>query len=184
MNPWESFFLQESSLAGWFGRLPVRGAGPGFQSSCRPARGPSPDQVYYVSWGTVRGIVLDEDERTIALRTLQQYGDGDCWAIDAAVVLPEQVDILIHSRRSQGGRCDTLELGSILQRVLTQTARRIGQVRGYWGPVWQEGHLERLVRDDEELRERWRLIRDQPVRRLLAAAPEDYAWFYQRTIWR
>jgi hypothetical protein len=180
MNPWESFFLQESPLAGWFGGLPVRGTG----SEVPGQRCSAPGRIYYVSWGTMRGIALTEDERTIALRTLQQYGDDDSWAIDAAVVLPEQIDVLIHSRRSQGGRCDTLELGSILQRVLTLTARRIGQVRGHWGPVWQEGHLERLVLDDEELRERWRLIRDHPVRRLLAASPEEYAWFYQRTVWR
>lgn len=180
MNPRDFFFLERSALADWFGGQPQCGAGPGAQGPRRPA----PGRMYYVSWGTLRGIALTEDERTIALRTLQQYGDDDSWSIDAAVVLPEQIDVLLHSKRSQGGRCDTLELGSIIQHVLTLTARRICQMRGHWGPVWQEGHLERLVRDDEELREHWRLIRDHPVRRLLAAAPEDYAWFYQRTVWR
>jgi REP element-mobilizing transposase RayT len=138
-----------------------------------------PGRVYFITWRCRKGQNLSLEERTITLETIR-YWAGTKWTLYAAVVMPDHVHILAQPLKKTKSGC--FDLTEILHSVKSFSSQKINQQRGArGGPVWQDERIDRIVRDEAEFLEKWQYIRNNPVKQALAAAPEDYHWFYEKS---
>ena len=67
----------------------------------------------------------------------------------------------------------------ILKRIKGISARRINQILGTQGPVWQDESFDHVLRSTESFCEKLEYLRQNPVRRRLSSTPETYPWLWQ-----
>ncbi|HLB12967.1 MAG TPA: transposase [Dehalococcoidia bacterium] len=120
---------------------------------------------------------MNAEERTIVLDSLRHW-DGSKWDLYAAVVMPSHVHALVQPRFV--GSAMAFDLSEIIHSVKSFSAHSINKLRGGRGPIWQDERHDRIVRNQEELQEKWRYIRDNAVKAGLAAVPEEYPWLYEK----
>jgi len=109
------------------------------------------------------------------------YDHGKRYELHAAVVMPDHVHLLLTPLRDEEGW--PYALPSILKLLKGTSARSINRLLGSCGPVWQEESFDHALRSQESLEQKLEYLRQNPVRRGLAAKPEDYPWLWveQRT---
>jgi REP element-mobilizing transposase RayT len=96
--------------------------------------------------------------------------------LHAAVVMPEHVHLRLTPLRDEEGW--PILLSRILQRLKGASARSLNRWLGRGGPVWQEESFDHVLRSNESYEDKIESIRQNPVRRELAAKPEDYPWLW------
>ena len=94
--------------------------------------------------------------------------------------MPDHVHVLAQPLPRPGG--GVFNLAEILHSVKRHSARRINQLRGTQGPLWQDERYDRIIRDEAEFLEKWNYIRNNPVKAELASSPEDYPWLYEKNL--
>ena len=94
----------------------------------------------------------------------------------AVVVMPDHLHLLLRPLRDSSGW--PYPLVDILQCFKSATAHRINKCLHASGPVWEEESFDHVLRSAESLKERAEYIRQNPVRRGLAARPEEYRWLW------
>jgi len=105
------------------------------------------------------------------------HDHGRTLLMHAVVVMPEHVHILMTPLRDQNGW--PIPLAKILQLIKGVSARRINQLLGSEGPLWQDESFDHVLRSEESFEDKVEYIRQNPVRRRLAQTPEDYPWLWQ-----
>ncbi len=98
--------------------------------------------------------------------------------LQAAVVMPDHVHLLLTPLPDERGWPHPLP--AILKLIKGISARSVNKLLGTSGPVWQEESFEHTLRSDESFKDKLEYIRQNPVRRGLAARPEDYRWLWCR----
>lgn len=56
------------------------------------------------------------------------------------------------------------------------TARRLARVLTFELPLWQADTLDHILRHRESYVEKWRYVRENPVRAGLCRQPDDWPW--------
>jgi len=97
--------------------------------------------------------------------------------LHCAVVMPEHVHLLLTPLADSDN--SPFPLFRILKRIKGVSARRINQLLGTEGPVWQDESFDHVLRSTESFSEKLEYLRQNPVRRGLSAAPETYPWLWQ-----
>jgi len=73
---------------------------------------------------------------------------------------------------------DLYSLVEILQGIKGASAHSLNRALGRSGPVWQEESFDHVLRGEESFSEKVEYIRQNPVRRGLVGATEDYRWLW------
>ncbi|MFZ5449028.1 MAG: REP-associated tyrosine transposase [Thermodesulfobacteriota bacterium] len=136
-----------------------------------------PGSIYFITWRLKREEILSAEEKTIILKSLL-YWDEAKWIVHAAVVMPDHVHVIAQPLFLPDG--SAVNLSEIIRSVKTFSARTINAQRGIRGTLWQDERYDRIIRDEEELLEKWQYLRQNPVERGLASNPEDYPWLYEK----
>lgn len=127
--------------------------------------------TYYVTFRHRRDLV--KDERRLLLKALLRP-DGAKWDLRMAAVLPAATHLIFAVRESPAGA--PYELADIIEPAKAKTARQIIKRTGErYPPFWHESY-DRIVRDEDELRERWAEIAD-------AASHADDGSDIESTVW-
>ncbi len=69
-----------------------------------------------------------------------------------------------------------LTISKVIHDVKKVSARQLHQRRGTEGPLWQHQFWDRFVRQTKEYHDRLAYVHLNPVRKGLAAKPEDWRW--------
>ncbi len=69
-----------------------------------------------------------------------------------------------------------MTLERVMQYVKGGSAHRIRQELGFTFPVWQRGFSDHRIRDAGDYEIHLRYIEQNPVKKRLVGAPEDYRW--------
>jgi REP element-mobilizing transposase RayT len=96
--------------------------------------------------------------------------------LKAAVVMPDHVHLLLTPLVDEQGWPYSLPF--ILKLMKGMSARSVNKLMGVSGPVWQEESFDHVLRSEESLQAKLEYIRQNPVRRNVAARPEDYPWLW------
>jgi REP element-mobilizing transposase RayT len=96
--------------------------------------------------------------------------------LKAAVVMPDHVHLLFTPLPDEHGWPHSLPF--ILKLIKGMSARSVNRLQGSTGPVWQEESFDHVLRSEESLQDKVEYIRQNPVRKNLAASPEDYPWLW------
>lgn len=127
--------------------------------------------TYYVTFRHRRD--LSEDERRLLLKALLRP-DGAKWDLRMAAVLPSETHLIFAVRESAAGA--PYELADIIEPAKAKTARQIMKKSGErYPPFWHESY-DRIVRDEDELRERWVEIVDAAANASGEADIEATVW--------
>jgi REP element-mobilizing transposase RayT len=118
---------------------------------------------------------LPESVQDIVLRHCL-HDHGTRARVHAAVVMPDHVHLLLTPLRDEDG--NLYSLVEILQGIKGASAHSVNRALRRSGPVWQEESFDHVLRSEESFEEKVEYIRQNPVRRGLAAQPEDYPWLW------
>jgi REP element-mobilizing transposase RayT len=96
--------------------------------------------------------------------------------LHAFVVMPDHVHLLCSFLRDKKG--DQFTLSRILHSLKGASAHSINKLLERKGSVWQDESFDHIVRSYEKLESTVEYFRQNPVRRGLAKAPEQYRWLW------
>jgi putative transposase len=137
-----------------------------------------PGRVYFITWRCKKGRTLKPEERDKVMDAVLHW-DGLKWAIYATVVLTDHIHVLAQPLpRGEGG---AFYLAEIIHSVKSFRSQKINRLAGNSGSLWQDERYDRIVRDEEEFLEKWQYIRNNPVKEVLTALPEEYPWLYEKS---
>ncbi len=88
--------------------------------------------------------------------------------------MPDHVHILLNPAKKENGTFHPL--GQITKSIKGYSARTINKLLGSSGSVRQRESFDRIVRNEEEWREKYEYIRNNAVKAGLCEKPEDYPW--------
>jgi len=131
--------------------------------------------VYFVTFRVHQGE-LNTEERNIIFNAVKHFHSRRYW-IWASVIMPDHVHLLLQLTSDANEK--NITLGKALQGIKGYTGYEINKSRNTRGKFWQEESFDRIVRDEEELREKWNYIRNNPVKKNLADTPENYAFLWE-----
>jgi putative transposase len=126
--------------------------------------------VYFVTFRSRRGSLPDEALRLVVDHLL--YDHGKRYDLVFGVVMPDHVHVIFQPRESQPGTW--YDLTAIMKGLKGASARRINQLLGTKGPVWQDEWYDRIIRDEQELEEKLLYLYHNPVKAGLVTDPEQY----------
>ena len=132
--------------------------------------------TYFVTFRTL-SIELPSTLRRDVLTALR-YFDDDRYKLWAAIVMPDHAHLLLTPLEQRPGHW--WSLSSILHSLKAYTSKQINRGLNRQGTVWMQESFDRIVRDEAELLEKWQYLRNNPVRRELCAAPEEWDALYER----
>src|SRR5512135_856976 len=110
---------------------------------------------------------------------LNEISDGHGQRDDPAlgVPMPDRVRLMSRPRERTPGMW--WDLSMIMKGIKGASARRINQIMGSQGSVWQNESFDRIVRDEGGYQEKWRHMDENPLRSALVEDPDAYPFFIQ-----
>ena len=113
----------------------------------------------------------------LLLRTIFRYRDANEFLVHEFVIMPNHLHLLISLEDGHG-------VGRAMQLIKGGFSHAIGQTGSKLRAVWQPGYYEHRVRDTAEYSRICTYIHENPVRRNLVDAPEDYPFSSANTDYR
>ena len=134
--------------------------------------------TYFVSFRCSRGSLPEP-----ALRQVMEnirYDEGRKFDLYLAVVMPDHVHMMIKPKEIRPGIW--YDLAEIMKGIKGVSARRINQMFGTEGEVWQNECFDHIVRDEEEFQQKLQYMLNNPVKACLVKDPNEYEFFIQPTL--
>src|SRR4051812_24020845 len=124
--------------------------------------------VYFITFRSARGV-LPGSAMTQVIENVQ-YDHGRRYELHFGVVMPDHTHLLLQPLKLQIGKWH--DLPAIMKSLKGVSARRINQLLGTSGAVWQEEYFDRIVRDAAEYDEKANYMWMNPVKAELVKDPE------------
>ncbi|MEM6506461.1 MAG: class I tRNA ligase family protein [Planctomycetota bacterium] len=129
--------------------------------------------TYFITFRIEQGELQDE-EKQIVIDACKHWHNQRL-DLHQMVVMPDHVHLLITPLRDQNS--DWYKLADLMHSIKSFSATEINKQRGGSGKLWQQEYHDRIVRDEDELLEKWDYIINNPVKAGLVERPEDYAFY-------
>ena len=125
--------------------------------------------TYFVT-ARLRTRHLNEDEIRHMLSHIVS-GDGCFYDLDAAVVMPDHVHLLLCPREGYS-------LPRVMKGIKGTTARLLNLARRRRGSVWRDESFDRIIRGQREFDHKIHYMYLNPVKAGLTADPDNYVGWY------
>ncbi len=144
---------------------------PPHNHSLRLARRSIPGQTYSVTicCQDQRSVLGEPDLAQVVCEAVMGLLGRGADRVDGFVVMPDHLHLMF-----QLDGCKSLP--DVMRDFKKFTARRINQLRGWTGAVWQEGYYEYGVRSDADHQRYMQYMVSNPERSGLVGKGEDYEW--------
>ncbi|MCK9410555.1 MAG: transposase [Bacteroidetes bacterium] len=131
--------------------------------------------IYFVTF-RAKNKILDVEEQKIVLDHVVK-GNEIFYTLIAIIVMPDHVHILLFPLPSY-------TLRRIMKGIKGVAARKINNLKGMNGTVWQDESFDRIIRDEKELKVKLFYMLNNPVKQGLTDDPWNYHgwWFNQKII--
>jgi putative transposase len=133
--------------------------------------------TYFVTFRTAT-VEPSTDLRSVVLSGVRHFDDRR-YTLWATVVMPDHAHLLLAPLEQESGQW--WSLSSIMHSLKAHSAKQVNQRLQRSGAVWMQESFDRIIRDADELVEKWQYIRNNPVKRGLCQRPEDWDAFYERS---
>ena len=121
--------------------------------------------TYFVTFRLVAGALTREERRLVLDHVAA--GHTRFYSLLAVVVMPDHVHLILRP-------IETDTLSRIMRGIKGVSANLLNRARGTRGTVWQDESYDRIVRDADELTEKWNYMLDNPAKAGLCAPGEQY----------
>jgi REP element-mobilizing transposase RayT len=126
--------------------------------------------IYFITFRSARGPLPEAARRQVKENIL--FDHGKRYDLVLAVVMPDHVHLLLCPRPKSPGVWH--DLSEIMKGIKGVSSRRINQLLGTAGQVWQQESYDRIIRDENELEEKMQYIWENPIKAGLTECPEQY----------
>jgi REP element-mobilizing transposase RayT len=92
--------------------------------------------------------------------------------VHLVTVMPDHVHLLLTPLKQADGTWPSL--AKLLHSIKSYSSKQIQSERGGRGQLWQSEYFDRLMRDENEFREKWNYMLANPIKAGLADRPWDY----------
>ena len=110
---------------------------------------------------------LNSQIADIVLSALFFLRDKGYYQLYSFVIMPEHLHLIILPQNKK-------TLSQIMHSLKSYTAKKINSLLGRSGKIWQDGFYERIIRNEDDLREKATYIENNPLRKNLVEEPEKY----------
>ncbi|MCX6996798.1 MAG: alanine--tRNA ligase-related protein [Kiritimatiellaeota bacterium] len=136
---------------------------------------------YHITFATADRRQLSERARDIVLESLLHLHRERRYQMYAACIMPEHVHLLIEPQiRAQSENVKPVfwSLSEIMHSIKSFTAHEINKAEGKSGIVWEKESMDRMIRSDADLSEKFHYICANPWQAGVADPAEDYNWLW------
>ncbi len=126
--------------------------------------------TYFVTFHLKKDIVLSEEERRLVLQAILHWHGQRC-TIYSAVVLDNHAHMIVLPLPGN-------TLSDLLHSIKGFTARKINELRGRSGSLWQDENFDHVIRDGAWLTRFTYYVCDNPVKKGLAKSFAEYSSLY------
>jgi putative transposase len=125
--------------------------------------------IYFITWRLAKNQhELSPTERDLVSAALRHF-DLQRYQLIGYVVMNDHVHVVAEPAPGY-------ELAAIVHSWKSYTANRFQQIQGRSGRVWQREYFDRVIRDDDELKDRLGYILGNPSKRWPEV--QDYPWVW------
>ena len=129
--------------------------------------------TYFLTF-RLRSGSLSSDERRL-VRDHIVSGDPAFYKLIATQVMPDHVHMVLCPQAAQS-------LSKIMKGIKGVSARKLNEMRGTKGQVWQDEYFDRIVRNSDELMEKLQYMFHNPLERGLVEEPSQYDGWYMKKV--
>jgi alanyl-tRNA synthetase/REP element-mobilizing transposase RayT len=136
---------------------------------------------YMVTFSTRERRQLAAPERDIVLKSILYAHENRQYELYAACVMPDHVHLLFEPQikeQDTHGNPVFWSLSEILQGIKSASAHNINQFSGQKGNVWEKESLDRMIRGQPDMEEKFHYICRNPWQDGVVPATEDYPWLW------
>lgn len=130
--------------------------------------------AYFVTFRTLGDLFLPPSARTNALSHCL-FENGRKIELHAAVIMPNHVHLLFNPL--EGDQPEPFSLAEIMKGIKGVSARKINQLLGRRGSLWQDESFDRIMRAKEFEFKRNYIIAN-PMDAGLCKRPGEYRWLW------
>ena len=153
------------------------------QNNLRLGRRSEEGRAYSLTKCAKSGMSLTDEPSvaTTLIDTLFWMNDHGKLFLGAFVIMPDH----FHMVASLG----QINLQNIMRQIGSFAARRINEIWGKSGRIWQTGYCDRGIRKSEDIKEIFDYVHNNPVRRGFVTEPEDWPFsslnpeYYRKIGW-
>jgi putative transposase len=133
----------------------------------------------FITYRTVRGLVLNDALRRIALEYCVHWHRQRIF-LYTAVVMPDHVHMLFTTLESSEGAIYSNQ--QILKNIKGASARAMNLCLARDGHVWQKGYFDTLIRNQEMLKQKVSYIVSNPVKNGLVREANNYPFLWRHWV--
>jgi len=136
---------------------------------------------YMVSFSTHQRRQLSPSARDIVLKSLLFGHEQRRYQLYAACIMPDHVHFLFEPQIKEPdkeGKPVFWPLKEILHSIKSFTAHEINRLEGNTGQVWENESLDRMIRGDADLEEKFHYLCRNPWDSCVVPLTENYPWLW------
>jgi REP element-mobilizing transposase RayT len=136
---------------------------------------------YMVTFSTRERRQLAAPERDVVLKSILYAHEHRQYQLYAACVMPDHVHLLFEPQikeQDKDGQPVFWSLSEILQGIKSASAHNINQISGQKGNVWEKESLDRVIRGQPDMEEKFHYICRNPWDAGVVPQTEDYPWLW------
>jgi putative transposase len=127
-------------------------------------------KAFFITTNLRRGLTpFSPKERDILCEAIAEVRTRRRFRLPGFVVMPDHLHLLILPAAEQ-------TISAVVQELKYVSGRHINALRGTQGSLWQKGFFDRFMRTPQEFFETLDYMHQNPVRKVLAAAPTEWRW--------
>ncbi|MFH1596842.1 MAG: transposase [Pseudomonadota bacterium] len=137
------------------------------------------DKPLFITFATHKRWVLPGSVRNLIIKHCL-HGQGIKLQVHGVVVMPDHVHMIFtplkdHQENPYG-------LAEIMNGIKGTSAHSINKALNRRGPVWQREFFDHVLRSDESIHSKVQYVCENPVRKGLVQAVDDYPWLWREWV--
>jgi len=136
---------------------------------------------YMVTFSTVERRQLSHPDREIVLKSILHAHEHRQIQLYAACVMPDHVHLLFEPQikeQDRDGQPVFWSLSEILQGIKSASAHNINKASGQKGHIWEKESMDRMIRGQSDMEEKFHYICRNPWDAGVVPATESYPWLW------
>ena len=136
---------------------------------------------YMVTFSTRERRKLTPPERDLVLKSILYAHEHRQYELYAACVMPDHVHLLFEPQikaEDKDGKTVFWSLSDILQGIKSASAHNINKGLGQTGHVWERGSVDRIIRGQSDMEEKFHYICRNPWDAGVVELSENYPWLW------
>ncbi len=136
---------------------------------------------YMVTFSTRERRKLTPPERDLVLKSVLYAHEHRQYQLYAACVMPDHVHLLFEPQikaEDNEGKTVFWSLSEILQGIKSASAHNINKAFNQTGHVWEQESMDRMIRGQSDLEEKFHYICRNPWDAGVVELAENYAWLW------